>query len=477
MNLKPCIVQKIEYDFNRSGESPNLNNGKKTCHHLTPHCNRVIIEKAFLFLLTPSQSFGKKLMADRENFAKKIDIDNLQTGMFLEDVFNEEGAFLLSRNSLVESVDQIERLKNLGVKSVYINIQKGKDVSCEDELPDHSFSDDSSITISSREARYYEEIPRALEVREKTLITAREALVAISKGRSFSVADIEVAAEDIVESILRNSEALVSLCQIKGHDEYTYIHSVNVGVLITSLANSMGYDRTFLLHAGIGGLLHDIGKMRVPDAILNKPGRYADWEFAIMKKHPEHGIEIIKEKKSISPQAAMIIAQHHERYNGRGYPRGLKGKEISELGLMAAVADVYDALTSDRVYRAAWTPQKALATIFKGCDEDYSRAIVERFTKHMGIYPVGSFVKLNSGEMGVVVRVDNGKLLKPVILVLFDTAGKKLDAPVEYDLSKKVNEIGSRQYEIEMSLNPRAFRIDVGDYLESQKISHLQNNK
>ncbi|MBD3322901.1 MAG: HD domain-containing protein, partial [Chitinivibrionales bacterium] len=250
--------------------------------------------------------------------------------------------------------------------------------------------------------------------------------------------------------------------------EYTYVHSVNVSVLIASLARAMGYNRNLLLDAGVGGLLHDIGKMRVPDSILNKPGRYADWEFAIMKKHPDHGLDIIREKKSISPKATMIIAQHHERYNGNGYPRGLKGKEISELGLIAAVADVYDALTSDRVYRAAWTPQKALATIFQGCDEQYSRNVVEIFTKHMGIYPVGSFVKLRTGEMGIVVRIDHGKLLMPTVLVLFDSAGNRLTSPVEYDLSENGDGFGEENGSIEMSLNPTAFRINVAEYIGHQ---------
>jgi HD-GYP domain-containing protein (c-di-GMP phosphodiesterase class II) len=220
----------------------------------------------------------------------------------------------------------------------------------------------------------------------------------------------------------------------------------------------------------VGGVLHDIGKMRVPESILNKPGKYAEWEFNIMKKHPEYGLEIANGKKGITEFSKSIIIQHHERYNGKGYPRGLVGMEIAEIGLIGAVADVYDALTSNRVYRAAWTPQKALAVIFQGCDEDYSREIVERFTKQMGIYPVGSFVRLFSSEMGVVVKVDRGNLLSPVVLVLFDAAGNRLDHPVEYDLSKKQKEENGHHYMVEMSLNPRAYRVDVASYIKDKVI-------
>jgi putative nucleotidyltransferase with HDIG domain len=281
---------------------------------------------------------------------------------------------------------------------------------------------------------------------------------------------IEEASQNIVESVLRNPDALISLCQIKGYDEYTYTHSVNVSVLTTSMAYSLGYNRDRLLEIGVGGVLHDIGKMRVPESILNKPGKYTEWEFNMMKKHPEYGIDIVKDKKNISEFSKTLIIQHHERYNGKGYPHHLKAGEIAEIGLIGAVADVYDALTSNRVYRAAWTPQKALAVIFQGCDEDYSRNIVERFTKQMGIYPVGSFVRLLSGEMGVVVRVDKGQLLAPTVLVLFDKAGKRGARPVEYDLSKKQKESGGAAYTVDVSLNPRAYGVEVAEFIDEKAL-------
>jgi HD-GYP domain-containing protein (c-di-GMP phosphodiesterase class II) len=193
-------------------------------------------------------------------------------------------------------------------------------------------------------------------------------------------------------------------------------------------------------------------------------------EFNIMKRHPEYGIDIVHEKKTISDVSKAVIIQHHERYNGKGYPRGLRGEEIAEIGLISAVVDVYDALTSNRVYREAWTPQKALAVIFQGCDEEYSRTIVERFTKQMGIYPVGSFVRLISGEMGVVTRVDRGNLLAPVVLVLFDASGRRLERPIEYDLSKKKKESNGHLYGVEVSLNPRAYRVEVAEYIEEKII-------
>jgi HD-GYP domain-containing protein (c-di-GMP phosphodiesterase class II) len=211
-----------------------------------------------------------------------------------------------------------------------------------------------------------------------------------------------------------------------------------------------------------------VGKMRVPENILNKPGKYTEWEFDVMKKHPEYGLDILKDKRSVSEFSKVLVIEHHERFNGKGYPFHLKGMEIHEIGLIGAVADVYDALTSNRVYRAAWTPQKALAVIFQGCDEEYSREIVERFTKQMGIYPVGSFVRLLSGEMGVVTRVDHGRLLTPNILILFDANGKRLKRPLEYDLSKKQKGDDGSRFVVEVSLNPRPYGVDVAEYIDEK---------
>lgn len=397
-------------------------------------------------------------MADsKTKVLKRIGIGKVSVGMFLEDVFDKDGILLLSANTAIQSEEQIARLRARGVHSVYINVRKGKDVEAGDGGADP--------LIAERERAYYEELARAREVHGETAVTAREALQAARAGRPFSVTRTRRAAENIVESILRNPDALVSLSQIKGYDEYTYTHSVNVAILVASLAREMGYEGERLVNIGLGGLLHDIGKMRVPESVLNKPGKYTDIEFKVMKRHPEHGLAIVGERSGISPLTKKVIGQHHERHNGSGYPQGLSGDRIDEAGIIGAVADVYDALTSDRVYRAAWTPQKALATIFQGCDRDYSRRVVELFTRHLGIFPVGSFVKLKSGEMGVVVRVSRGSLLAPIVLVLFDQSGRRVAEPFERNLAEYAGSPEEKTYKVEMSLNPKAFRVNIADYI------------
>ncbi|MCU0608595.1 MAG: HD-GYP domain-containing protein [Chitinispirillaceae bacterium] len=391
---------------------------------------------------------------------KKISIDDLTVGMFVEDVFNKDDVLLLSADSLIAREEQIENLRNQRVEKLFINIRKGRD------LPQKVPEAASNETLR-REEEYYKELPKAREIQKVAVETTREALSAIRSGGTFSVSKIEQASEDIVKSLIRNPDALISLTHlIKGYDEYTYTHSFSVSALATSLAQSMGYNQDLLLEVSVGGMLHDIGKMRVPEHILNKPGKLTDEEFAIMKNHPQYGLDIINEKKGISEVSKTVVIQHHERYNGRGYPHGLREDAITEIGLISAVADVYDALTSRRVYREAWTPQRALATIFQGCDLDYSSKIVHLFTRHMGIYPVGSFVRLVSGEMGVVTKADKEKLLAPTVLVLFSASGKRLLMPAEYNLAEKQQRSDGSLYNVELSLDPKHYNIDVKEFID-----------
>jgi putative nucleotidyltransferase with HDIG domain len=377
--------------------------------------------------------------------------------MVLEDVFNSEGVLLISNQAVVQNQEQVEILKKRGVSGVFINIRDGIDVPIE-KLQKQD--------LLKREEEYYNELSRAKEVHQCTLEAAKKTLHAIRMGRQFFSKEIELAAEKVVSSILRNPDALLSLSQIKGYDEYTYVHSVNVGVLLTSVANAMQYNKSNLLEIGMGGLLHDIGKMRIPEHILNKAGKYTDDEYAVMKRHPQLGADILRSSRTISDLSRMIVIEHHERFNGKGYPRGITGGQISEVGVMAAVADVYDAMTTDRVYRPAWTPQKALAMIFKECDVDFPRRIVEFFTRHIGIYPVGSFVRLGTGELGIVVRVDKGKILAPDVIVIYSPDGIRYPAPREYKLADLQKDNNGKLYSIESSLNPKDFNVNIGDFIQ-----------
>jgi putative nucleotidyltransferase with HDIG domain len=395
---------------------------------------------------------------------KRIDVDQLEVGMYCEDVYNEEGVFILSASIPVSNLEQISILKRLGVKSVEIDISKGKDVSLGPRKESSgpilaSLSTDSPTSFGI-------ELPRARDVYSKTMEAARDAVKSLKLGKEFPAREIEDMAEEVVGSILRNPDALMGITQIKGYDEGTFEHSVNVAILTCSLAHSIGYERDVLKEAGIGGLLHDIGKTWIPENIVNKPAKYTEAEFTVMKRHPEYGIEIIKGRKGISDMSKVVIIQHHERINGQGYPRGLKGNQIHPIGLIAGLVDAYDAMTSNRVYRPSMTPQQALATIYNEIDKEYPKVISEHFVKLLGVYPVGSFVRLCNGEMGIVVKINRSEIMAPDVLMLYSRDGRKLAVPIEYRLSQKIKEKGGDMYAIEKSLSPRTFGVNVADYLK-----------
>lgn len=387
-------------------------------------------------------------------------VEKIKMGMYLGDVFDAQGHLLFASGTVIHSPEQIELLRKHNINSV---------IAIEIKDNPHAYGQPArEIDVSNLEDAYYKELSRAKEIHRHTLQTARTTLINAKLGKLMPVKQIETTAEQIVESVSRNPDALVSLAQIKGYDEYVYVHSVNVAILITSLAYSMGYKEERLVQAGIGGILHDIGKMGIPENILNKKGKYNSGEYAIMKRHPDIGISMLKGYRNINDFSRTVVIQHHERYNGSGYPRQLTGSMISEIGLIAAVADVYDAVTTDKDYRAAWTPHRALAMIFQGCDMEYSRRIVEFFTKHLGIYPVGSFVKLSTGEKGIVIRVEKGEILAPDVLILYSADGKKLKEPKEYKLLNMQKLENGTQYRIVQSLNPKDFNICVENYVKAK---------
>jgi putative nucleotidyltransferase with HDIG domain len=400
------------------------------------------------------------------DYIKHIQINELKLGMFIEEVLDANNIVIRHEKKILSSKSEIENLKKTRAANIKINLHKS--ISIQSSEIDPSF-DRIFEKTSNREREYYQELKRAKDIHHEGVIRASEVLKAIRRGHSFSIKIVKNVAEEIVESILRNSDALLSLSQLKGYDDYTYVHSVNVAILITAFYKSIGNNSDKLVEVGMGGILHDIGKMRIPEKILNKPGKLTDSEFSIIKRHPEYGINAINDKSGISDLTKKVILQHHERYNGKGYPFGIKGERINEVGLISAVADVYDALTSDRVYKAAWTPHKAIACIFNEKGSSYSSQIVEMFTKLIGVYPIGSFVRLVTGEMGLVIRIENGRLLAPSILVLFNQNGVRVEEPFIIDLWKMQNGIDCENNKIDIALNPKLFNINVDEYLRIYK--------
>lgn len=410
---------------------------------------------------------------------KRIPLSKLRPGMYVEDVFNENELLLFSADILISGYHEIENLKKQGVSYLFVNTRKSKHITdVLDEDPDDLDSDSSGFPVMSKliiedttensEAslvNYQKELREAFNFRQKTVATIRNILNDIKAGRSFSIMTVVDTVDEMVNEVLENTDVFLRICQLKKHSYDTYAHSVNVSVLMAAFASALGYSKEKITEASIGGMLHDIGKVRIPENILRKSGPYSFQEMEIIRRHPAAGLEMIRKMAIKIPESSFaVIAQHHERFNGSGYPLKLKGKQIDEMAYICAIADVYDSLTSESNNRRTCLPQEALAMIFQGSDEEYPRLLVEHFTRMLGIYPVGSFVKLVSKEMGIVVKINRTSLLYPHVMILFDKNGNKIDKPFIINLSDVNDKSNTR---IECSMNPEDYKVNADEYITS----------
>ncbi len=426
------------------------------------------------------------MTACMETISKKISVSQLRPGMYIEDVFNENELLLFSADTLINGYHEIESLKKQGVTYLFVNVKKSKgqsvdvfDTPKENAFPEQSkkktdlngFPELPKIVVEDASAgtdvleEYEKQLKQAFNVRQKTVYTVRNMLSDIRAGRAFSMQTVVNTVEEMVEEILENNDVSLRICQLKKHSYNTYVHSVNVSVLMAAFASSLGYSKDKIIEISIGGVLHDIGKVKVPEHLLRKSGAYTMHELEQIKKHPVSGVDIVKKMSLKVPDTTFnIILQHHERFNGSGYPQRLKGKQIDEMAQICAIADVYDTLTSETNHRKSCLPQEALALIFQGSDEEYSRTLVEYFTKMLGIYPVGSFVKLVSQEMGIVVKINRNSLLTPHVMILFDSHGSRLSSPYIRNLMIDGERVGNK---IECSLNPESFQVNTDQFITS----------
>jgi HD-GYP domain-containing protein (c-di-GMP phosphodiesterase class II) len=241
--------------------------------------------------------------------------------------------------------------------------------------------------------------------------------------------------DDISASVLRNPGALVSLARLKTRDDYSYMHSVAVCALMVSLARQLGFSTDDCRSAGLAGLLHDMGKALMPLEVLNKPGRLTDEEYAVMKAHPERGHELLLGGSGVGADALEVCLHHHERIDGSGYPHGQTADTISNIARMGAVCDVYDAITSNRPYKAGWDPAESIARMasWKG---HFDASVFSAFVRSLGIYPVGSLVRLESGRLAVVTEQNPQALVVPVVKVFFSTRKKMHLTPTRLDLAR-----------------------------------------
>jgi putative nucleotidyltransferase with HDIG domain len=324
---------------------------------------------------------------------------------------------------------------------VLIDTEKGVDVSLgevqqtlvtEDQPPPRV---ESAPTAAPRHVATENEIERAGKILSQTRAAVASMFSEVRMGRALDADHARPMVEEIANSIARNSGAIISLARLKNKDDYTYMHSAAVCALMISLARQLGLGEAETRDAGLAGLLHDIGKMAVTDTVLNKPGKLTDDEFTLVKSHPEEGHKILMASHNVTPAALDVCLHHHEKVDGSGYPHRLKDDQISLFAKMGAVCDVYDAITSDRPYKKGWDPGESLRKMNEWCKGHFDETIFRAFVKSIGIYPIGTLVRLGSGRLAVVLDQGSGSLLTPTVKVFFSTRSRERLRPEIIDLA------------------------------------------
>lgn len=392
---------------------------------------------------------------------KKISISEVRLGMYIHKISENwmdhpfwKSAFLLSEQA------ELEKLRRCDLKELWIDTSKGLDVqhanTMETDKPVNPVPVQTlPVEQKIEKVALAHELVAARKVHAKTKAVVVSMFSDVRMGKSVQVEEALILVDEINLSMERNTNALMSLIRLKTADEYTYLHSVAVCVLMVALGKQLGLRGEELKQVGVAGLLHDIGKMAVPHEILNKPDKLSDEEFDIVKNHPRRGWEILRTVFQVDVPALDVCLHHHERMDGKGYPERLSADTLTLHARMGAVCDVYDALTSDRCYKKGWEPAEAIRKMALWKDGHFDETVFRAFVKTVGIYPVGTLLKLKSGRLGLVVEQSGKSLLTPIVKVFFSTRTNG-HIPVEIiDMSKSEDSIVSAE-------TPEQWGLDLG---------------
>jgi putative nucleotidyltransferase with HDIG domain len=307
---------------------------------------------------------------------------------------------------------------------------------------------------------------RAREVYDRSISVIFDIMSELRMGKIPSSENAKQVISEMSDLILQDKNALLALTMLKGYDEYTYVHSVNVGILCLAYAAHEGLTGDELRGVGLAGLLHDVGKVRTAEEIVKKPGSLTEEEIAIMKKHPVLGAEILSRMKDVSPETHDMVLMHHVKFNHEGYPKLETGRTVHPYSMVVAIADCYDALTTLRPYQKPRPPTDAIKLMRKLAGKDLDPEMLGRFVDMLGTYPAGTFVRLSTNEIAIVVTPNALDVVVPKVKVILDTQGASLSEPLEVDLAEGSETQNDADRRIVVAgVNPLMYGLDPTQYL------------
>lgn len=375
---------------------------------------------------------------------KSISVSELRFGMYVAELDRPwtETPFMF-QGFVLQNDEQLEVLKKF-CKSVTVDSERSQ---LQDVAPLKPFGPRHTTRVSVED-----EVAQAKAAHTGTRAAMREVIGAVRANKTLDAKSVEQAVGSMTESVLRNPDALLLFSQLREKGDYTHAHALDVAVYMTSFGRFLQLPVEQISLLGYLGLMQDIGKLRVADEIITKRDRLSALEFEQAKKHVQHSVDILRETAGLPRPLAELVTLHHERQDGSGYPKGLKGKQIGMMGSIAAIADTFDALTQRRPYGEPVPPSTALSMLYKWRGTFFDATLVEQFIRCIGIFPLGSVVELNSGEVGIVIAQNTEKRLQPRVMVIKDAGGNPLKPQKLLDLSREPKVSADEVYRIKRTL-------------------------
>ncbi|MCJ8273158.1 MAG: HD-GYP domain-containing protein [Psychrosphaera sp.] len=394
---------------------------------------------------------------------QRVAINDLQIGMFVEAVTKQKGAIKIKTQGRVGSQKIIEKLRQQGILELAVdpdNVIKQPKAAPEPEPVEAKEEPAKEYDPKERTSSFDQEILKASKLYTQAKKLQKKVFSDVKAGRKINCKDMETVADGFIDSVFKNQDALTCMTRIREKDAYLLEHSVNVSILMTIFAKHMKLDKKLIHELATGALLHDIGKIKIDDKVLHKPGKLTPQETIEMQRHVVHSKEILEEAGDISAVSLDIAANHHERLDGKGYPQGLSGDQVSQYARMISIVDAYDAMTADRCYKDGMNPITAFKRLMKETKTCFDAKQVGLFIQAIGVHPVGTLVKLKSQKLAIVTQTNFVDPLKPVVKVFYHAKFNHYTEIKDIDLTHNKDEI-------ESCVKPENFKIDLGKFFQT----------